>query len=109
MHLKQAICLYFFRQAAIFCKIRMLDGGAGDAPDLTNPPPEYQDVGPFPGLIPCGAFSVLHVGMTLTLMCWRGVGVQCWLAFSCTKIAVMTGMNLSSGLTACSSANDGFG
>lgn len=43
MHLKQAICLYFFRQAVVLCKIRTWDGEAGDLPDLTRNPSEYQD------------------------------------------------------------------
>lgn len=49
MYLKQAICLYFFRQAVILCKIKMWDGEARDLPDLTRNPSEYQDVCPVPG------------------------------------------------------------
>lgn len=49
MYLKQAICLYFFRQAVILCKIRTWDGEARDLPDLTRNPSEYQDVCPIPG------------------------------------------------------------
>jgi len=91
----------------------MLDRGAGDLADWTE---IFLNTGMqvlFQDRVHCGhrlgVFSVLHIGMALTLMYWRGVGVQYWLALLHPEIAVMTGIKLGSNLTAHGSANDGLG
>lgn len=88
----------FSGQAVILCKIRMLDGGAGSSPDWTKIPLNTRTWVLFQvwGHRGHRLLNIFCAPLGVTLPCWRGVVVQCWLASLCPKIAVTTGIKFSS-------------